>query len=82
MPAQLSNLIALAIPLFFTLMALDLHLGLRRGRRDYRFADALADLGCGVAQQVTQVFAASALVRTLRARFGCAHASCGLSLPD
>jgi sterol desaturase/sphingolipid hydroxylase (fatty acid hydroxylase superfamily) len=46
------NLIALSIPFFFALIALEAFLGWKKGRRLYRLADALADLGCGIGQQM------------------------------
>jgi alkylglycerol monooxygenase len=46
------NYIALAIPLFFLLIFIELGVAVRRGVRSYRFADAIADLGCGVTQRV------------------------------
>jgi alkylglycerol monooxygenase len=46
------NYIALAIPFFFLLIGVELVAARWRGRRLYRFADALADLGCGITQQV------------------------------
>jgi sterol desaturase/sphingolipid hydroxylase (fatty acid hydroxylase superfamily) len=50
------NYIALAIPFFFLLIAVELAVAARRGRRVYRFADAIADLGCGVTQRVLLLF--------------------------
>ncbi|WP_438023333.1 sterol desaturase family protein [Sorangium sp. So ce233] len=46
------SLILLAVPAFFALIGVELWLCRRRGRRDYRFSDALANLSCGVGQQV------------------------------
>ncbi|WP_437752982.1 sterol desaturase family protein [Sorangium sp. So ce1389] len=46
-----SSLILLAVPVFFALIGVELWLCRRRGRRDYRFSDALANLSCGVGQQ-------------------------------
>jgi alkylglycerol monooxygenase len=46
------NPIALAVPLFFAFIAVELLVAARRGRRVYRFADAIADLGCGITQRV------------------------------
>ena len=56
------NPIALAIPFFLAAMALELALARARRRPAYRLQDALADLGCGVAQQVAGVFLAAALL--------------------
>ncbi|XXX73783.1 sterol desaturase family protein [Sorangium sp. So ce134] len=39
------------MPAFFALIGVELWLCRRRGRRDYRFSDALANLSCGVGQQ-------------------------------
>ena len=44
--------IALAVPFFFLLIAIELGVAWRKGRRVYRFADAIADLGCGVTQRI------------------------------
>jgi sterol desaturase/sphingolipid hydroxylase (fatty acid hydroxylase superfamily) len=51
-----TNPIALAIPFFLAAMAAEMFAARIRGRRLYRVADALADLGCGVGQQVAMVF--------------------------
>jgi sterol desaturase/sphingolipid hydroxylase (fatty acid hydroxylase superfamily) len=48
------NYIALAVPFFFVFIAVEL--AATRGRRRYRFADAVTDLGCGVGQRVTLLF--------------------------
>jgi sterol desaturase/sphingolipid hydroxylase (fatty acid hydroxylase superfamily) len=44
--------IALAVPVFFLLIGLELLVARARARRVYRFTDSFADLGCGVAQRV------------------------------
>jgi len=44
--------IALAVPVFFVLIGLELLLARARRRRVYRFTDSFADLGCGVTQRV------------------------------
>jgi sterol desaturase/sphingolipid hydroxylase (fatty acid hydroxylase superfamily) len=44
--------IALAVPVFFVLIGLELLLARARRLRVYRFTDSFADLGCGVAQRV------------------------------
>jgi alkylglycerol monooxygenase len=54
------NYIALAVPLFF--LGILLELLAARGRKLYRFADALADMSSGVFQQVTLLFANVALL--------------------
>ncbi|MBI5071237.1 MAG: sterol desaturase family protein [Deltaproteobacteria bacterium] len=56
------NYIAYAIPFFLVAMAGELLWAWRRGRRVYRLADAVADLGCGVGQQVGTVFLAASLL--------------------
>lgn len=50
------NYIALAIPFFFALIALELVIARLQGRSYYRFNDAIAALGCGIGQQVTGIF--------------------------
>ena len=55
------NLIALAIPFFFLLIGVELWAANRRGLRLYRFADAIADLSCGMAQQIFLVFAVAVI---------------------
>ena len=55
-------MIALAIPFFFLLIGLELLLTHRiQGRREYRLADAVTDLSCGVGQQALGVFVSIAL---------------------
>jgi alkylglycerol monooxygenase len=57
------NYIALAIPFFLAFIGLELLFARARRRRGlYRLSDALADLGCGVGQQVVLVFAGAALL--------------------
>ncbi len=57
--------IALAIPFFFALIAVELIADKRRRARKadplYRFADSLGSLACGIGQQALQVFALSAI---------------------
>jgi alkylglycerol monooxygenase len=55
------NPIALAIPFFFLLMGVELWAAARRGVKLYRFADVIADLSCGMTQQILLVFEISAL---------------------
>src|SRR3989442_8864007 len=55
------NLIALAIPFFFLLIGVELWAANRRGLRVYRFADVIADLSCGMAQQIFLVFAVAVI---------------------
>jgi alkylglycerol monooxygenase len=56
------NYIALAIPFFFVLITVELGVARARGRRVYRFADAIADLGCGVTQRILLLFFEGLLV--------------------
>ncbi len=56
------NYIALAVPFFFLLIGVELLVARARRRRVYRLTDAVADLGCGIAQQVVVVFAGAALL--------------------
>jgi len=44
--------IALAVPVFFVLIGLELLVARARRQRVYRFTDSFADLGCGVTQRV------------------------------
>ena len=48
--------IALAVPFFFLLIALELLWAKRRGVSVYRFTDSLTDLSCGITQQVILIF--------------------------
>ncbi|MCX7768127.1 MAG: sterol desaturase family protein [Flavobacteriales bacterium] len=48
--------IALAIPVFVVLMALEFWWAWHRGMRVYRLADMLTNIGCGVGQQVIGLF--------------------------
>ena len=57
-----TNYIALAIPFFLLLIGVELVAARARGRSVYRVQDALADLGCGIGQQLVLVFAGAALV--------------------
>jgi alkylglycerol monooxygenase len=56
------NLIALAIPAFFVFIALELVVARRQRRQVYRFADAVADLGCGIGQRAVLVLGAAAVL--------------------
>ena len=56
------NLIALAIPLFFLGMGIELAVAKAKGRSVYRLGDAVADMGCGIAQQLTSLFIAGAVL--------------------
>src|SRR5438132_836018 len=55
------NLIALAIPFFFLLIGVELWAANRRGLRVYRFADVIADLSCGMTQQIFLVFSVAVI---------------------
>lgn len=44
--------IALAVPVFFVLIAIELAWAKKRGVRVYRFNDALTDLSCGISSQI------------------------------
>jgi sterol desaturase/sphingolipid hydroxylase (fatty acid hydroxylase superfamily) len=54
--------IALAVPFFFLLIGLELLIAHRMRRRVYRFSDAYADLGCGIAQRVVLLLFGAALL--------------------
>lgn len=51
-----AQIIVLATPVFLLLIAVELAVGLARGRNTYRLNDALASIGLGVMSQVTGVF--------------------------
>ena len=57
-----TNLIALAIPFFFALIALELAVARAQGRSVYRFNDSVADLSCGIGQQVVTAFVNATLL--------------------
>jgi sterol desaturase/sphingolipid hydroxylase (fatty acid hydroxylase superfamily) len=57
-----ARLIALAVPFFFVLIAGELALARAKRRSLYRFGDAIADLGCGMLQQVLLVFLAGSAI--------------------
>jgi sterol desaturase/sphingolipid hydroxylase (fatty acid hydroxylase superfamily) len=59
--APMTNYIALAIPVFFALMGVELWVARRRRLRLYRFNDAVVDLSCGMTQQILLVFGAGGL---------------------
>jgi sterol desaturase/sphingolipid hydroxylase (fatty acid hydroxylase superfamily) len=56
------RLIALSIPFFFLLIGVELLVARARRRQVYRLADAIGDLGCGMAQQLVVLFAGAALL--------------------
>jgi sterol desaturase/sphingolipid hydroxylase (fatty acid hydroxylase superfamily) len=51
------NPIVLSIPIFFGLIALELIIGWAQGRKDYRLNDAFGNIGSGIFEQVTGLFA-------------------------
>ncbi|HEY6104392.1 MAG TPA: hypothetical protein VIV59_00310, partial [Anaeromyxobacteraceae bacterium] len=55
------NPIALAVPFFFLLIGVELWVARKRGLGLYRFADVVADLSCGMTQQILLVFQIAAL---------------------
>lgn len=61
------NLIALAIPLFFLGMGVELLVARVLKRSVYRLGDAVADMGCGIAQQLMSLFLAAAALTALYA---------------
>jgi alkylglycerol monooxygenase len=56
------NPIALAIPVFLVAMGLELLVARARRRQVYRLQDSVADLGCGVGQQVAGLFMAASML--------------------
>ncbi len=52
-----SQIIALAVPAFLLLIAVEFVVGQRRGRNTYRLNDALSSIGLGAMSEVTGVFA-------------------------
>jgi alkylglycerol monooxygenase len=50
------NLIVLAIPVFFLLIAIEFAATWQAERRAYRLADAVNDLSCGILQQLIELF--------------------------
>ncbi|HVQ32148.1 MAG TPA: sterol desaturase family protein [Vicinamibacteria bacterium] len=55
------NLIVLAIPVFFLLIGIELLWTWREEKRFYRLNDSVADLSCGILEQVAGVFLKTAL---------------------
>src|SRR5437868_603359 len=58
---RMPNPIALAIPFFFLLIGIEIWAAARRGLKLYRFADVIANLSCGMTQQILLVFQVAAL---------------------
>ena len=54
-----SRLIALAIPVFFLLIAVEAVVSRVQKVRRYRLHDTLASLGCGIGEQVIVAFTAT-----------------------
>lgn len=71
------QIVAIAIPFFFLCIGLELAIARARRVEVYRFNDALTDLGCGIAQQVSLVFLGAFLL-TVYARL---YAHAPLALP-
>jgi alkylglycerol monooxygenase len=59
---QARNYIAFAIPFFLVFIGVEILVARARGRSVYRVQDALADLGCGIGQQIVLVFAGAAML--------------------
>src|SRR6266478_1320765 len=55
------NPIALAIPFFFLLMGVEIFFARRRRLSLYRFPDVIADISCGMTQQILLVFEVATL---------------------
>lgn len=53
------NLIALAIPLFFVGIGIEALVGRWQGRRVFRLGDSMADMGCGIMQQLVSTLLAT-----------------------
>jgi sterol desaturase/sphingolipid hydroxylase (fatty acid hydroxylase superfamily) len=54
--------IALAVPFFLVLIAIELAVARARRKVCYRLGDVVGDIGCGMVQQVTLVFTAGAVI--------------------
>jgi alkylglycerol monooxygenase len=61
MDVDVVSYIVLAIPVFFLLIGIELIAVHLAGRHDYRLADSVSDLSCGIAQQLAEVFLKTAL---------------------
>lgn len=59
------NLIALAIPLFFLGIGIELAVARAKGVKVYRAGDAMADMGCGISQQLMSLFVSTATLTAL-----------------
>src|SRR5437763_12984981 len=67
-----STLIVLSIPIFLAFIGAELLVARRRGRRLYRFADSIGNLGNGIGEQIIAAFAIPITVGVYAAVF--AHA--------
>ncbi|MFL5320876.1 MAG: sterol desaturase family protein [Myxococcaceae bacterium] len=56
------NPIALAVPLFFMFIGVELLIAKKMGRKVYRFADSITDLACGMTNQVIAIVFGAALL--------------------
>ena len=56
-----TRFIAIAVPVFFSAIGLELLINRRRGDPMYRFHDSIANLACGVGQQIVGVLGAALL---------------------
>jgi len=63
------NYIAFAIPFFLLFIGLEILVARAQRRGVYRLQDALADLGCGIGQQIVMVFAGAAFVAAYAALY-------------
>ncbi len=60
--AQATNYIALAIPIFFLLIGIELLIGKLKETKLYRFNDAVTNISCGIGQQIIGVFSKTILI--------------------
>lgn len=63
------NLIVLSIPIFFTLIGLEVAWDQLKGRGLYRLGDSLANIGCGIMDQSTGLFSKVLVVAAYTAMF-------------
>ncbi|WP_115869787.1 sterol desaturase family protein [Marinoscillum furvescens] len=61
--------IILSIPLYFTLIAIELMIQLVRKRQIYRLNDAMTNISCGITQQITGAFIKVAMVGVYQMAF-------------
>jgi sterol desaturase/sphingolipid hydroxylase (fatty acid hydroxylase superfamily) len=74
-----TNLIALAIPVFFAMIGVEILVARLQGLRVYRLNDAITDLSCGIGSQVTAVFMKAGLLAAYVALYQTVHL---LELPE